>query len=241
MAARTKAQARPTSVAIIMDGNGRWAAQRGMPRIAGHKRGVDRVQEIIDACPDLGVTTLTLYAFSTENWRRPITEVAGLMRLFRLYFRREAETLVARGAKVRFIGRREGLPEDIQALTHQLEAATATNTTLNLQVALNYGGRDEIARAVQKIAARVASGELSPADVSEAMISDQLDTSGLCDPDLVIRTSGEYRTSNFLPWQTSYSEYVFVEECWPDFSPSMFADILDSFGQRERRFGAVSG
>lgn len=231
---------RPQSVAIIMDGNGRWATQRGLPRIAGHKRGVDRVKEIITASPDLGVKTLTLYAFSTENWRRPVTEVAGLMRLFRLYLRREADNLFHEGVRVRFIGRRDELPKDIQSLSADIEGRTSSNNRLTLQVALNYGGRDELTRAVRQIADKIAKGELSPSDVTEALIANQLDTSGAEDPDLVIRTSGEFRTSNFLPWQTSYSEYVFTPTCWPDFTPQNFADILESFGARERRFGAIA-
>ncbi|MEL6582940.1 MAG: isoprenyl transferase [Pseudomonadota bacterium] len=231
---------RPRSVAIIMDGNGRWAVRRGLPRIAGHKRGVDRVQEIISASPDLGVKTLTLYAFSTENWSRPITEVAGLMRLFRIYFRREASNLKAEGVRVRFIGRRDELPEDIQHMTRQLEEDTAQNTRLTLQVALNYGGRDELTRAVKQIAIDIAAGTLDPEDITEALIARQLDTSGAEDPDLVIRTSGEYRTSNFLPWQTSYSEFVFTDECWPDFTPDLYAEILTRFGARDRRFGAIA-
>jgi undecaprenyl diphosphate synthase len=241
MSSSATRQNRPEHIAIIMDGNGRWASRRGMPRIAGHKRGVERVQEIIRVSPDIGVKSLTLYAFSTENWKRPITEVAGLMRLFRLYFRREAKDLIAEGAKVRFIGRMDGLPEDIKMLARDLEAKSAQNTRLNLQIALNYGGRDELVRATRQIAEDVALGKLRAEDISETLVSSYLDTSGLPDPDLVIRTSGEYRTSNFLPWQSSYSEYVFVDECWPDFTPALYASILDRASVRERRFGAVAG
>ena len=228
-------------VAIIMDGNGRWAVRRGMPRIAGHKRGVERVRGIIEACEGLGVGTLTLYAFSTENWKRPITEIAGLMRLFRIFFRRDAAELVARGARVRFIGDRSGLPTDIQALVADLEERTAGGTAVTIQVALNYGGRNELVRATRRIAGEVAAGRLAPEAIDEACVTDALDTAGVPDPDVVIRTSGEFRTSNFLPWQTSYAEYVFVEECWPDFTPERFAAVLTRGMGRERRFGAVAG
>lgn len=232
---------RPEHIAIIMDGNGRWASRRGMPRIAGHKRGVERVQEIIRVSPDFGVKSLTLYAFSTENWKRPITEVAGLMRLFRLYFRREAKDLIAEGAQVSFIGRLDGLPKDIITLARDLEAKSAHNTRLKLQIALNYGGRDEITRAIQRMAQAVADGQLNPSDITETTVSSYLDTAGTPDPDLVIRTSGEYRTSNFLPWQTSYSEFLFLNECWPDFTPAIYEAILDRASSRERRYGAVAG
>ncbi|MGB0499093.1 MAG: polyprenyl diphosphate synthase [Rubricella sp.] len=240
MSAGTTSAGTVRSVAIIMDGNGRWATRRGMPRIAGHKRGVDRVREIIEACPDLGVTHLTLYAFSTENWKRPITEVAGLMRLFRLYFRRESDELVRRGARVRFIGRRAGLPDDIVALIDDLEARSAPNTLLHIDVALNYGGRAELADAARRIAQEVASGTLDPADVDEDTLAARLYTAGTPEPDLVIRTSGEYRTSNFLPWQSAYSEFVFVDECWPDFTAERLAGVIAAAGRRERRYGAVA-
>ncbi|WP_316013020.1 polyprenyl diphosphate synthase [Roseobacter sp. HKCCA0434] len=230
--------ARPTNVAIIMDGNGRWAVRRGLPRVAGHKKGVQRVREIVRACPDLGVETLTLYAFSTENWKRPVIEVAALMRLFRIYIRMEAAELERNGVCVRFIGERSALEPDIRAMMAGLEERTKDNDLLTLQVALNYGGRDEIVRAARKIAAQVAAGEIAPGDVTEARFAEALDTR--CpDPELVIRTSGEHRTSNFLPWQAAYSEYAFVPECWPDFTPDQFGAILDEFGTRERRFGGV--
>lgn len=232
-------RSRPSNVAIIMDGNGRWAVRRGLPRVAGHKKGVQRVREIVTACPDLGVKTLTLYAFSTENWKRPVIEVAALMRLFRIYIRMEAAELVRSGVKVRFIGERSALAPDIQRMMTGLEAKTAENDVMTLQIALNYGGRDEIVRAAQKIAESVANGEIGLEHITQASFAAALDTGDIADPELVIRTSGEYRTSNFLPWQAAYSEYAFIPECWPDFTPTIFGDILDEFGTRERRFGAI--
>lgn len=230
---------RPSNVAIIMDGNGRWAVRRGLPRVAGHKKGVQRVREIVRSCPELGVDTLTLYAFSTENWKRPVIEVAALMRLFRIYIRMEAAELARNGVRVRFIGERSALAPDIRHMMQGLEDRTRDNDVLTLQIALNYGGRDEIARAARRIAEAVASGAMRPEDVTQDSFTAALDTAGIADPELVIRTSGEYRTSNFLPWQAAYSEYAFVPECWPDFTPAQFGALLDDFGTRERRFGAV--
>lgn len=228
-------------VAIIMDGNGRWATRRGLPRLAGHKAGAERVREIVKACPDLGVRYLTLFAFSTENWNRSDAEVNGLMRLFRMYIKKESAKLIAEGVRVRFIGGRERLAEDLQQQMVGLEAQTAQNGKLHLTVAINYGGRSELARASAKIAVEVASGRLAPEDVTEEILADHLDTRGLPDPDLLIRTSGEYRISNFLLWQAAYAEYDFNELCWPDFTVESFADCLARFGARERRFGAIAG
>lgn len=230
---------RPSNVAIIMDGNGRWAVRRGLPRVAGHKKGVQRVREIVSACPELEVTTLTLYAFSTENWKRPVIEVAALMRLFRIYLRMEAAALEQNGVRVRFIGERSALAPDIQAMMRGLEARTADNDVLTLQIALNYGGRDEIVRATQKIAADVSNGDMTIEQITQDSFAAALDTGEIEDPELVIRTSGEYRTSNFLPWQAAYAEYAFIPECWPDFTAAIFGQLLDEFGTRERRFGAV--
>lgn len=231
--------ARPRNVAIIMDGNGRWAQRRGLPRTVGHHRGVDRAREIIRVAPDLGVETLTLYAFSTENWRRPAYEVSVLMTLFRRYIKREAAELDMEGVQVRFIGRREGLPKDLQTLMGELEERTATNTRLRLQLALNYGARGEITEGVKSIARAAAEGRLDPESVTDETISAALQTAGTPDPDLMIRTSGEYRMSNFLLWQIAYSELVFVDECWPDFDGALFGRILDTCSTRERRFGGV--
>lgn len=231
----------PRHVAIIMDGNGRWATRRGLPRLEGHRRGVESVREVVEACPDFGVEYLTLFAFSSENWKRSIEEVSGLMGLFRRYFRKEAANLVERGARVKFIGERSGLDSDIQEMMASLEAQSALNEKLTIVIALNYGGRGEIARAAQRLAAEVASGEKSLEDVTETAIGAALDAPDVPDPDLVIRTSGEQRISNFLLWQCAYAEFLFVDELWPDFNREAFARALAVFGARERRFGAVAG
>lgn len=231
----------PAHVAIIMDGNGRWAESRGLPRLAGHRRGADRVHEIVESCPDLGITHLTLFAFSTENWKRPASEVQGLMRLFRRYIKKEGARLVAEGARVRFIGGRDPLDADLRALMAGLEARTVENDRLHLTVAINYGGRDEILRATRRVAEAVRDGRLRPEDVTQDTIAEHLDTAGLPDPDLILRTSGELRVSGFLPWQAAYSEFSFVETRWPDFTAEMFATQIRGFGQRERRYGAIAG
>ncbi|TPE53557.1 polyprenyl diphosphate synthase [Amaricoccus solimangrovi] len=231
----------PAHVAIIMDGNGRWAESRGLPRLAGHRRGADRVREIVEACPDLGVSHLTLFAFSTENWKRPAHEVQGLMRLFRRYIKKEGARLVAEGARVRFIGGRDPLDADLRALMEGLEARTAPNQRLHLTVAINYGGRDEILRATRRLAEDARAGRIRPEEITQDTIGDYLDTAGLPDPDLIVRTSGEFRVSGFLPWQAAYSEYAFIDTRWPDFTAEMFASQIRGFGRRERRFGAVAG
>lgn len=230
----------PSHVAIIMDGNGRWASSRGLPRLAGHKRGAERVREIVESCPDLAVTHLTLFAFSTENWKRPEMEVIGLMRLFRRYIKKEGARLVAEGVRVRFIGGRDRLDADLRALMAGLEAQTERNDRLHLTVAINYGGRDEILRATRRVAEAVRAGVLLAEDITPETIEDYLDTAGLPDPDLVLRTSGEFRVSGFLPWQSAYSEFAFVDTRWPDFTAEMFAAQVRGFGKRERRFGAVA-
>ncbi|MER2510293.1 polyprenyl diphosphate synthase [Amaricoccus sp.] len=231
----------PSHVAIIMDGNGRWAENRGLPRLAGHRRGADRVREIVESCPELDITHLTLFAFSTENWKRPVIEVMGLMRLFRRYIKKEGARLVAEGVRVRFIGGRERLEEDLRALMAGLESQTAGNDRLHLTVAINYGGRDEIVRATRRVAEAVRDGRLRAEDITPETVGAHLDTAGLPDPDLIVRTSGEFRVSGFLPWQAAYSEYAFVETRWPDFTTEMFAATVRGFGRRERRFGAVAG
>ncbi|GHE01336.1 UDP pyrophosphate synthase [Defluviimonas sp. 20V17] len=222
-------------VAIIMDGNGRWASQRGWPRLVGHRRGAERVRQIVRACPDLGVRWLTVYAFSTENWKRSTEEVLGLMSIFSRYIQREAGRLSEEGVRVRFIGERSRLDQKLQRLMAGIEASTAGNDRLNLTVAINYGGRDEILRAVRALAAQ--GGDL--AALSDGEMAAALDTHALPDPDLVIRTSGETRVSNFLLWQAAYAEYEFTPTLWPDFTPEELARILDRFAGRERRFGAV--
>ncbi len=230
----------PRHVAIIMDGNGRWAQARGRPRLFGHHAGAKRVKEIVRACSPLGVQYLTIFGFSTENWKRTQAEVSGLMSLFRQYIRKEARALKSEGVRVRFIGDRPGLDAKLRALMDELEELTAENTGVNLTIALNYGGRDEVARATQRLAADVAAGLLDPNDVTVETLPKYLDTCVLPDPDLVIRTSGEARISNFLLWQSAYAEYEFIETLWPDFSKEEFGKLVDAYSRRDRRFGAVS-
>ncbi|WP_439138266.1 polyprenyl diphosphate synthase [Roseicyclus sp.] len=234
-----KQSSKPDHVAIIMDGNGRWAQMRGRPRLFGHAAGARRVKEIVRACPDLGVRYLTIFAFSTENWKRTQTEVAGLMRLFKRYIRREAQALFDENVRVRFIGDRVRLEPALVDLMDGLELMTAGNSGTNLTIALNYGGRDEVTRAARRLAHDVAMGKLDPREISDETFPRYLDTHVLPDPDLVIRTSGEARISNFLLWQSAYAEYEFIDTLWPDFSPEVFAQVIGRFGQRERRFGAV--
>ncbi len=227
-------------VAIIMDGNGRWAAARGLPRIEGHRRGIQSVKNVLEACPDLGIGRLTLYAFSTENWRRPADEVRGLMGLFRQYLRRESAELVRRGVRIRFIGERSNLEGDLIESMNQLERDSEGGTQLALDVALNYGARAEIAAAARSLARKVARGELPPEAVNEAALEAELFTYGASDPDLVIRTSGEQRLSNFLLWQAAYSEFYFAKTHWPDFDRVTLEQALENFRARDRRFGALS-
>jgi undecaprenyl diphosphate synthase len=229
----------PRHVAIIMDGNGRWAQLRGRPRIFGHHAGARRVREIVEACPDLGVKYLTIFAFSTENWKRTQAEVAGLMHLFRAYIRREARDLYERGVRVRFIGDRIRLDDKLVTLMDDLELLTAGNDRVHLTIALNYGGRDEVTRAAKRLAYEIEMGRLTHRDVDAEMLARFLDTHVLPDPDLVIRTSGEARISNFLLWQSAYAEYEFVDTLWPDFTEAEFQRIVEGYGTRERRFGAV--
>jgi undecaprenyl diphosphate synthase len=226
-------------LAIIMDGNGRWATNRGWARLVGHRKGAERVREIVKVAPDLGIKWLTLYAFSTENWKRSTEEVLGLMAIFARYIEREADRLAKAGVRMRFIGDRSRLDPKLQRMMAGIEARTAGLDRLNLTVAINYGGRDEIVRAVRKVAEAAAQGILDPRHVTEAAFAERLDTGGLPDPDLVIRTSGETRTSNFLPWQAAYAEYEFTETLWPDFGPEELANIVQRFSNRERRFGGV--
>ena len=239
MSGTAQKQHGPRHVAIIMDGNGRWATQRGRPRLFGHHAGAKRVREIVEACPEFGVKYLTIFAFSTENWKRTQVEVAGLMSLFRRYITKEAQALNLEGVRVRFIGDRVRLDRKLTTLMDELEALTMANTRVNLTIAINYGGRDEVARATKRLAEDVAQGRLSPSDVDEETLPKYLDTHVLPDPDLVIRTSGEARISNFLLWQSAYAEYEFIDTLWPDFSAAEFGRLVARYGQRERRFGAV--
>ena len=229
----------PRHVAIIMDGNGRWAQLRKRPRLVGHHAGAKRVQEIVQACPPLGVKYLTIFAFSTENWKRTQTEVAGLMRLFKRFISAKAAELHEKNVRVRFIGDRVRLDARLQDLMDNLELLTAENSGVHLTIALNYGGRDEVARATQRLAHDVAAGRLDPDKIDDETLPKYLDTCFLPDPDLVIRTSGEARISNFLLWQSAYAEYEFIDTLWPDFTPDVFAGLLAQYGTRDRRFGAV--
>ncbi len=239
MAAKDTAKATPTHVAVIMDGNGRWARQHGRHRLAGHKRGAERAREVVEACPDLGIDYMTLYAFSTENWKRSTREVLGLMSLFGRYIRREADRLSDEGVRMRIIGDRTRIDPKLQRLFSWIESRTRHNDRLHLQVAINYGGRNEIMRATRRVAEAVARGEIAADAIDEATIAAHLDTAGLPDPDLVIRTSGETRISNYLLWQSAYAEYEFTDTLWPDFTAEKLADIVTRFHQRDRRFGAV--
>ncbi|WP_370046728.1 polyprenyl diphosphate synthase [Salipiger sp.] len=229
----------PRHVAIIMDGNGRWAQRRGRPRLFGPHAGAKRVREIVEACPDLGVGYVTIFAFSTENWKRTQSEVAGLMSLFRRYITKEARSLLGENVRVRFIGDRVRLDSKLVTLMDELEQLTAGCTGVNLTIAINYGGRDEVARATKRLAEDVAAGRLDPASVDEETLPKYLDTCVLPDPDLVIRTSGEARISNFLLWQSAYAEYEFVDTLWPDFSADEFGSLVSAYGSRERRYGGV--
>lgn len=227
-------------VAIIMDGNGRWAQQRNLPRLIGHQAGARRLREIVKACPNYGVKYLTVFAFSTENWRRTQREVAGLMALFRRYIEKELKSAVQNGLRVRFIGDRIRLDQKLQNLMQDIEEKTEKCRLLNMTVALNYGGRDEVARASRRLAYEVAKGNVVPDEVNEVTLAGFLDTYFLPDPDLVIRTSGEARISNFMLWQSAYSEYEFVDTFWPDFTVEKFGEILEQFTHRKRRFGGIS-
>ncbi len=228
----------PTHVAIIMDGNGRWAAARHLPRIAGHREGARAVRRTIEAALRHGVPWLTLYAFSSENWRRPAGEVFDLTGLLRTYIKSELAELSGAGVRLRIIGERDRFPADIQADLAAAEASTARNTKLNLTVALSYGARAELAAAARRIAAEVQAGTLDPTAVDEAAVASRLFTADTPDPDLLIRTSGEQRLSNFLLWQAAYAELVFQDVLWPDYAEAQFTAALAIYAQRERRFGA---
>ncbi len=230
----------PRHVAIIMDGNGRWAKARGLPRNLGHRKGVDAVREVVKACPDLGIEYLTLYAFSTENWKRPASEVSGLMDLLRIFIRSELEQLRRNGVRVRVIGNRSRLPADIVALVDEAEAKTLDNSRLTLIIALSYGSQDELVMAARRLAEAALRGEIKPEQIDAGMIERNLLTAGIPDPDLLIRTSGEQRLSNFMLWQAAYSELVFTDTLWPDFGRAELAAAIAEYGRRERRYGASS-
>lgn len=230
----------PVHVALIMDGNGRWAAKRGLPRFEGHRRGVEALRRAVKAAGDLGIRYLTIYSFSSENWRRPQSEVSDLMNLLRRFVREDLKRLREAGVRIRIIGERDDLAVDIRALLEDAEQQTAGNSHVTLQIAFNYGSRQEIARAARRIAEDVARGTLSPKDVTPELLESFLDTAGIPDPDLVIRTSGEQRLSNFLLWQSAYAEFVFLPIFWPEFDASSLQAAVNQFAARDRRFGGVS-
>ena len=229
----------PAHVAIILDGNGRWAKKKHMPRNFGHKAGADTLETICDDAWDLGIKYLTVYAFSTENWKRSVEEVRGLMTILRNYLINAIERANKNNMKVTVIGERSRLDKDIREAIDRLEKATADNSGLRFNIALNYGGRDDITRALRRIAADVKDGIILPEDIDENLISNTLDTAGMPDPDLLIRTSGELRISNFLPWQVAYSEFYFCDTLWPDFNKEELAKAIIYYAKRDRRFGGV--
>ncbi len=229
----------PRHVAIIMDGNGRWAALRGLPRTEGHRNGVKTVRQIVRRAGELGIQYLTLFAFSSENWSRPHAEVKFLMGLLRAYVRSDLKDLRESNVRIRVIGSRDGLDPGILSLLEQAEQGTADCTGLELVLAFNYGARDEMVRAVRQLSLEVARGGKQPEEITSADIESHLDTAGLPDPDLIIRTSGEQRLSNFLLWQAAYAEFYFAPMHWPDFDCSAFEEALSCFKNRERRFGGV--
>ncbi|WP_370812931.1 isoprenyl transferase [Butyricicoccus pullicaecorum] len=231
----------PRHIAVIMDGNGRWAKKRGLPRKAGHKVGAETFRTIATYCKDIGVQYFTVYAFSTENWKRPQDEVDALMNLFRTYLREAVETMVARGVAVRVLGDLSVLPEDIRRQIDEVHALADTlgENAATASLCINYGGRDEIKNAVRALAKQVQDGTLNPEDITEDSISQNLYTAHMPDPDLIIRPSGEIRTSNFLLWQSAYSEYYFTDVLWPDFSTQDMDAAIADFNRRSRRFGGV--
>ena len=235
----TPAIAVPRHVAIIMDGNGRWAAERGLPRVEGHRRGVEAVRRTVRAASDIGIEIVTIFSFSAENWTRPATEIGELMGLLRRFIRNDLADLHKSNVRVRIIGEREGLDPEIARLLNDAEELTRNNDRLTLVVAFNYGSRQEIVRAARRLAEKVAAGALKPSDIGMDSFGASLDAPDLPDPDLIIRTSGEQRLSNFLLWQSAYSELVFVPNYWPDFDRATLEAAIREYQQRERRFGGL--
>lgn len=233
----TATQAMPRHVAIIMDGNGRWAKKRMLPRVAGHRRGADAVRTCVTACMNMGIDYLTLYAFSSENWNRPADEVADLMNLLQIYLRKEVSELNKKNVRIRFIGSRERLAPDTLALMENAEALTGGNTRLNVNIALNYGAQSEIVAAARAVAADVAAGTITLDDVTQERLSARMLTNGIPDPDMIVRTSGEKRLSNFMLWQAAYAELVFLDVLWPDFDESSLQNAVEEYWQRDRRYG----
>ncbi len=230
----------PEHIAIIMDGNGRWAKSRGFPRAAGHERGVEALRRTVEAAQEIGLKNLTVFSFSTENWRRPVAEVNTLFGLLKAYVKRDLDRLASEGVRIRILGTRQGLPKDILDLVDRAEARTADNSGFNLCIAFNYGGREELLRAAQKFANAVQSGDVDAADLNEDSLTAYLDTDGIPDPDIMIRTSGEYRLSNFLIWQAAYAELVFMDVLWPDFGKTHLLEAIEIYRARERRFGGLA-
>lgn len=239
MTATGQTQDGPRHIAIIMDGNGRWAKARGRPRAFGHQQGVEAVRAVVRSGADLGVPCLTLFGFSTENWSRPHEEVDALFNLMRRFVDADLEKLAEDGVRVRILGRRDGLSDDLIEIIDRAEGRTAHNSRFSLNIAFNYGGRDEIVRAVRSVAAEVARGDTPPDAIDERVFAGHLDTAGLTEPDLVIRTSGEKRLSNFLLWQAAYAELVFLDVLWPDFGREHLEEAIGEFRRRRRRFGGV--
>ncbi|MES1990411.1 MAG: isoprenyl transferase [Pseudomonadota bacterium] len=239
-ATETDAVPMPRHVAIIMDGNRRWAARRHLPRQVGHRQGVEAVRVITRAAGEMGIQYLTLYGFSSENWNRSPDEVSDLMGLLKLFIRRDLAELHQNGVQVRIIGDREHLDADMVTLIEEAEALTRNNSKLKLIIAFNYGGQNEITSAMRRIAREVQAGRLSPDAICQETVANHLDTAGIPDPDLIIRTSGEKRLSNFLLWQSAYAELVFSDVLWPDFSPERLRESIAEFNRRDRRFGAVA-
>lgn len=229
----------PQHVAVIMDGNGRWAKKRGMPRIMGHRRGVDVLKDLLRCCRDWGIKALTAYAFSTENWGRPTEEVEFLMTLFERVLRQELREMMQENVQIRFVGNLAALPRSLQDEIERSVATTSQNQGIQFTIATNYGGRQEILQACRAIAAKVQQGLIEPEQIDEALFERHLYTAGICDPDLLIRTSGEMRVSNFLLWQVAYSELYVTDTLWPDFDRMAFHQALSVYQQRERRFGKV--
>jgi undecaprenyl diphosphate synthase len=239
--ARRRLTGAPVHVGVIMDGNGRWAARRGLPRIEGHRRGLETLRETVRAAIEFGLDYLTVYSFSMENWNRPVQEVADLMGLLKGFIHNDLNELHKSGVKVKVIGTRANLKADIRALLDDAEDRTKANSRLTLIVAFNYGSRQEIAAAARALAEEVAAGLIKASEIDETLFARHLDTAGIPDPDLIIRTSGEQRLSNFLMWQAAYSEFVFLPMHWPDFDRQAFSAALAEFSARERRFGGVTG
>lgn len=229
----------PTHVAVIMDGNGRWAKRRGMPRIMGHRRGVDVLKDLLRCCRDWGIGALTAYAFSTENWGRPLEEVEFLMTLFERVLRQELREMIEEDVRINFIGNLHALPKSLQDEIERSVEATKNNQGIRFSIATNYGGRQEIIQACRTIAAQVQQGILQPDQIDEALFERHLYTVGICDPDLLIRTSGEMRLSNFLLWQMAYAEIYVTDTLWPDFDRTAFHQALSAYQQRDRRFGKL--